>query len=107
MDSEEITPKELKEKLDKKEDLILLDVREPWESEICSIQGSKLIPLGDLGERTEELDKTKEIVLYCHHGGRSFMALNKLKKSGFKKLKNLDGGIDAWAEDVDQEMERY
>jgi len=102
-----ISPKELKEKLDKKEDLILVDVREPWENKICSIERSKLIPLGELGEKTEELDKSKEIVLYCHHGGRSFMALNKLKKLGFKKLKNLDGGIDAWAEDVEPKMERY
>ena len=107
MDSEEINSRELKEKLDKKEDLILVDVREPWENKICSINGSKLIPLGELGERANELDKSKEIVLYCHHGGRSFMALNKLKKLGFKKLKNLDGGINAWAEDIEPEMQKY
>ena len=107
MDSEEITPKELKERLDKKEDLVLVDVREPWENKICKIEGSELIPLGELEERMGELDKSKEIILYCHHGNRSFTALNKLKRLGFKKLKNLDGGIDSWTEDIDPDMGRY
>ncbi len=106
MSSEEITPKELKEKIDKKEDFILLDVREPWENEICSIKNSILIPMNEIEDRIKELDKSKEIVVYCHHGGRSSFVAQKLKKKGFK-TKNLDGGIDAWAEEVEPEMERY
>ncbi|MBI4163830.1 MAG: molybdopterin-synthase adenylyltransferase MoeB [Candidatus Aenigmarchaeota archaeon] len=106
-DDEQINPKKLKELFDKKEDLILVDVREQSEYQICHIEGSKLIPLGQIKQRSEELDKNKLIVLHCHHGGRSMQALSYLKSLGFTKLKNLDGGIDAWADEVEPTMTKY
>ncbi len=105
-DSIEITVEELKKRLDRKE-VVLIDVREPFEYDICHIEGSKLIPLGEIQNRTGELDPSKEIVLQCHHGGRSMKALQILQSRGFKKLKNLTGGIDVWAERVDPSMARY
>ena len=103
----EIRPLELKEMFDKKQDFILVDVREQHEYDICNIKGSKLVPLGELEERLGELDKSKLIVLHCHSGARSMFALKKLQKLGFKKLKNLQGGIDGWAAEVEPEMARY
>ena len=102
----EMSPEELKKKLDKKE-VVLIDVREPFEHDICHIEGAKLIPLGDLMNRIDELNPEENIVLHCHHGGRSMRALQMLQAKGFQKLKNLTGGIDAWAERVDPSTARY
>ncbi len=107
MPIEDITPKQLKEKIDRKEDFILLDVREPDEYRICHIKGSKLIPVGHIQERVSELDQSKQIVVYCHHGSRSMFIVQQLKSLGFTKLKNLEGGIEAWADEVEPEMARY
>ena len=103
----EITPKELKALLDRKDVLVLVDVREPWENQLCSIQPSTLIPLGQLGHRSEELDKSKLTIMYCHSGNRSMVATRQLLSLGFKNVKNLAGGIDLWAEEVDPGMQRY
>lgn len=103
----DITPMELKTMIDGKGDFILVDVREEWENKLCKIGGSKLIPLGHLQSRISELDPSKQIILHCHHGGRSMQALKYLQSIGFKKLKNLKGGIDAWVEEVETDMERY
>ena len=86
---------------------VLLDVREPHEYEIVRIEGSKLIPLSELHLRTNELDTADTVITYCHHGQRSLEAIKTLQHFGFKKLKHLRGGIDAWACEVDQEMARY
>lgn len=102
-----ITAAELKALLDKKKDLVLLDVREETEFKICRIPGAKLIPLGQLPEFFSQLDPSKEMVVHCHHGGRSRRAIQFLKTKGFANLKNLDGGIDAWSEDVDPSVPRY
>jgi len=107
MPAEDITPKQLKEKIDRKEDFTLVDVREQWEYNICHIEGARLIPVNQIHGRVSELDPSKETVLYCHHGSRSAFVLQKLKSLGFKKLKNLDGGIEAWADEVEQDMARY
>jgi adenylyltransferase/sulfurtransferase len=85
----------------------LIDVREPHESEIARIPGAKLIPLGMLPARVAELDSSREIVLHCHHGQRSMRALEYLHGTGFRKLKNLRGGIDAWSREVDPAVPRY
>jgi len=103
----EITPEELKEKLENGEDIILIDVREPVEYEINKIEGSKLIPLSKLPEKVNELDQTREIVLYCKMGGRSARAVQLLRELGFTRVKNLAGGIDAWIEKIDPTMPRY
>jgi len=103
----DINPPEAKTILDKDPNAVLLDVREPHEYDIVKIPGSKLIPLGELHLRTNELDTANTIIVHCHHGPRSQQAVKVLQHFGFRKLKHLHGGIDAWAEQVDKEMARY
>ncbi len=86
---------------------VLIDVREPFEFEICAIEGSTNIPLSQINTATEELDPEQEYVLICHHGMRSQRAGMIMGAQGFKNLINLVGGIDAWACDIDSSMERY
>ncbi|HWY91524.1 MAG TPA: molybdopterin-synthase adenylyltransferase MoeB [Chthoniobacterales bacterium] len=107
MDVPTISPGELKAKLDRKDKFVLVDVREPYEYEICSIPGSKLIPLGELPARLSELDSADDIVLHCKVGGRSAKALRVLQEAGFRKLNNLKGGIAAWSEQVDSSVPKY
>jgi len=102
----EISVEELKKRLDNKEDLFILDVREPQEYQICNLNGY-LIPLRDLPRRINELDTAKEIVVHCKVGGRSRQAVEFMKQAGFRKIKNLVGGIDEWAERIDPSMPRY
>jgi molybdopterin/thiamine biosynthesis adenylyltransferase/rhodanese-related sulfurtransferase len=102
----EMQVEELKQKLDAGEDLYILDVREPHEYQICNI-GGHLIPLGDLPKRVSELDSSREIVAHCRSGVRSAKAVNFLKQAGFKKVRNLAGGILAWADRVDTSMPKY
>ncbi len=102
----EIEPGVLKKKLDEGS-VLLVDVREPHEHEICHIKGSKLIPLNSLPDRVNELNTSDEIVLHCHQGPRSQAAVNFLRELGFRKVKNLTGGIDAWAEKIEPDMPRY
>jgi len=102
----EISVEELKKKLDNKEDIFILDVREPHEYQICNLNGH-LIPLGDLPKRVGELDSSREIVAHCKMGGRSAKAVAFLQQAGFKKVSNLTGGITAWAERVDPKMPKY
>jgi len=103
----EISARELAEKQERGDELLLIDVREPHEYEIARIPGSVLIPLNSLPERMSALDSSREIVLHCHHGQRSMRALELLHRSGFRKLKNLHGGIDSWSRDVDPTVPRY
>jgi rhodanese-related sulfurtransferase len=84
----------------------LIDVREPYEYDISRIEGAKLIPLGQLMDRVSELDSSKDYVVHCRSGARSAKAILQLQKIGFKKLKNLKGGINAWA-DVDPTVAKY
>jgi rhodanese-related sulfurtransferase len=88
---------------------LLLDVREPWEFARCHIAGSELIPMQQIPLAAEqaELDPTREIVVICHHGIRSRQVAYYLEHLGFTKLINLEGGVEAWAQDVDPTMERY
>src|SRR5512142_3222802 len=102
----EIQVEDLKRRLDAKEDLFVLDVREPHEYQICNI-GGYLIPLNDLPKRVNELDTSREIVAHCKMGGRSAKAVDFLRQAGFTKVRNLTGGIAAWADKVDRTMPKY
>jgi adenylyltransferase/sulfurtransferase len=102
----EITPKDLKARLDRGDDLFILDVREPHEYQICNLNG-KLIPLGELTRRVSELDSSREIVAHCRSGKRSADAVDFLQKAGFKKIWNLKGGILAWSDEVDPSVPKY
>ncbi len=102
----EITPRELKQRLDRGDDLFVLDVREPHEYQICNLNGY-LLPLGDLPRRVHELDSSREIVAHCRSGKRSADAVDFLRKAGFRKIWNLKGGILAWADEVDPSMPKY
>src|ERR1041385_6692450 len=104
--SGDIQVEELKKRLDRGDDLFILDVREPHEYQICNIKGH-LIPLGDLPKRVNELDSSKEIVAHCRSGARSAKAANFLRQAGFKKVHNLAGGVLAWADRIDPSMPKY
>jgi sulfur-carrier protein adenylyltransferase/sulfurtransferase len=102
----EISARELKNRLDKGEDIYILDVREPHEYQICNINGH-LIPLGELPRRVHELDSAREIVAHCKSGKRSAQAVDFLKQAGFRKIYNLHGGILSWSTEVDPSVPRY
>ncbi|HKW25525.1 MAG TPA: molybdopterin-synthase adenylyltransferase MoeB [Terriglobales bacterium] len=102
----EIQPEELKAKLDAGEDIFILDVREPHEYQICNLNGY-LIPLGELPKRAHELDSSREIVAHCRSGVRSAKAVTFLQQAGFRKVKNLAGGILAWSDKVDPSVPKY
>ena len=104
---EEITAREVKAKQDRSDKFTLVDVREPYEYAIAKIPGAKLVPLGTVKDRLHEFDSSDEIVLHCKSGKRSAEALQILKRAGFKKVKNLTGGINAWSEDVDPSVAKY
>ena len=106
-DGPEITATELAGEMKNGFDLLLIDVREPYEQEICHIAGSVLIPLGELPARLDEIDSHRETVTYCHGGVRSMRALEILRAAGFASVRSLRGGIDAWATDVDSTVPRY
>ncbi|MGH9713695.1 MAG: molybdopterin-synthase adenylyltransferase MoeB [Candidatus Acidiferrales bacterium] len=102
----EIAPRELKARLDRGDDLFILDVREPHEYQICNL-GGHLIPLGDLSRRVNELDSSREIVAHCRSGKRSAEAVEFLRKAGFRKALSLKGGILAWSDEVDPSVPKY
>jgi adenylyltransferase/sulfurtransferase len=101
------TAEELKARLDRHEDVFILDVRNPEEYTICRIPGSTLIPLSELPRRVGELDRNREIVVHCKSGMRSQKAARLLRDQGFTRLKNLKGGILAWAERIDPTVPKY
>jgi adenylyltransferase/sulfurtransferase len=105
----QVTPAELASQLKRAGPPALLDVREPEEHSLCSLPGSRLIPLGELFDRLGELDdwKHRDVVVYCHHGIRSAHAIAILQSAGFARLANLSGGIDGWSLDVDPSVPRY
>ena len=106
MNSLEISPEKLKEKMDRGEKPFLLDVREDFEYRLANM-GGQLIPLGELSKRYGELNAEAEIVVHCHHGGRSRKAVSFLYEKGFRNVKNLIGGIDAWSVKIDPKVPRY
>ncbi len=103
----EITPLELKARMDRGDDIFILDVREPHEYDIAKIEGSTLIPLGQVAQRVGELDSTADIIVHCKMGGRSAKAQGILKEMGFSRVTNLTGGILRWSDDVDPSTPKY
>ena len=104
--TQSITHAELKGRLDAGDRHALLDVRELWEFDLAWIEGSRLIPMGELSERVSELDPAAETVVICHFGNRSAYVTHALTQAGFARVLNLEGGIDAYA-DVDGSVPRY
>ncbi len=104
----QLSVRELKEQLDKKTDkFVVLDVREPWERNICALPQATAIPMREVPARAAELPKDAEIVVLCHHGIRSQQVALYLERVGFDKLNNVVGGIDAWAREIDPKMQTY
>jgi sulfur-carrier protein adenylyltransferase/sulfurtransferase len=102
-----VTATELAASLAAGDDVVLLDVREPWEAEIASLPGALLVPLGSLGSVIDKLDPAEDFVVYCHHGVRSESGLRILQQHGFEHAKHLTGGIEAWSREVDPAVARY
>ncbi len=102
-----ITVRDLKARMDKGDKIFLLDVREPHEYSLAKIEGSVLIPLGQVPHSLKQLDPSAEIVAYCHKGMRSADAVGFLLQQGFSNVKNLIGGIEAWSIEIDQSVPRY
>ena len=103
----ELTPKELRQRLDQHVPLVLLDVRQDWETRLCRLDHAVHIPIEEMELRSDELDPAAEIVVYCHQGVRSAAVAEYLRGLGFTKARNLAGGLDAWARTVDPSMRRY
>jgi sulfur-carrier protein adenylyltransferase/sulfurtransferase len=101
-----INVRELKRKMDAHEKFSLIDVREPFEYDIAKIDGAKLIPLGEIAAHTDELENG-EIIVHCHSGARSAQAVELLRKAGLTNVYNLEGGIDAWSEEIDPGVPKY
>ena len=105
---QEITATELKKRMDAGEDIQLIDVRQPDENAFAKIEGAKLIPLGQIIQRMDEIDENRETVIHCKMGGRSAQAIQALQRAGFKgNLSNLKGGITAWSDEVDASVPKY
>jgi rhodanese-related sulfurtransferase len=104
---DEITPQDLKARFDRNDRPVLVDVREDWETKLCRLDNALHIPMEELEFRTEELNAADDIVVYCHHGVRSAAVADYLRRLGFTTVRNLSGGLDAWARAVEPTMRRY
>lgn len=107
MDKLEVNLEDVAQKIKNSEDIVLVDVREPWELDIVAFPGALSIPLGELRDRVEELPSDKDIILICHHGRRSLSGVAVLRAQGYEKSHSLVGGIDAWARQMDTSMAIY
>jgi rhodanese-related sulfurtransferase len=105
--SQDLEVTELSARLAAGDQPVLIDVREAWEHKIAALPNAKLIPLSTLQAVSPTLDRNAEYVVYCHHGGRSAMAVQWLRSQGFANVANLEGGIDAWSLEVDASLPRY
>ena len=105
--STELTPVELRQRLERHEPLVLLDVRQDWETRLCRLDNALHIPIEEIELRSDELDPAAEIIVYCHQGVRSAAVAEYLRGLGFTNARNLAGGLDAWARTVDPSMRRY
>jgi adenylyltransferase/sulfurtransferase len=107
MDDLQISAKEVNERIASGENLLLVDVREPWEYELCRIPNAKLIPLGTLPANLNALLDADDVICYCHHGMRSLDAAVWLRQQGVESAKSMAGGIERWSVEVDPQVPRY
>jgi rhodanese-related sulfurtransferase len=108
MEDLQISAKEVGERIARGEKFLLVDVREPWEYDLCRIEGAKLVPLGTIPASLNALlDTEDDVVLYCHHGMRSLDAAVWLRQQGVETAKSMAGGIERWSIDVDPNVPRY
>jgi len=103
----ELTPAELKQRLDRGEKVLLVDVREPWEFDMCRIEGAKLIPMGQIPANLQSLDVDDDVICYCHHGIRSLDVAVWLRNQGVATARSLAGGIERWSQEIDPQVPRY
>jgi rhodanese-related sulfurtransferase len=107
VDDIQIAPQELKQKLDRSAKLVLVDVREPWETQLGVIAGAKLVPLNMLPNNMALFNEAEEVVIYCHHGMRSLNAAAWLRSQGVDGARSLTGGIERWSTEIDPKVPRY
>ena len=107
MDDLQISPKEVQERIARGDKLLLIDVRESWEYDLCRIEGGKLIPLGSLPVSVNTLLDAQEVICYCHHGMRSLDAAAWLRQQGVDGAKSMAGGIERWSLEIDPRVPRY
>jgi len=107
MDNLEITPKDVKARLDRGEKFLLVDVRQQWEFDLCRIDGAKLVPLNALSSSLSELAAADDVIVYCHHGKRSMDAVVFLRQQGVDGARSMAGGIERWSNEVDPKVPRY
>lgn len=107
MDDIQIAPQELKQKLDQSTEVVLIDVREPWETQLGVIAGAKLIPLNSIPANMEIFANAEEVIIYCHHGMRSLNAATWLRSQGVDGARSLTGGIERWSTEIDPKVPRY
>ncbi len=107
MPFKEATPHDIKQRLDAGEDLLVIDVREPEEIRIASIEGAEVHPMSQARDWIDTLPKDRELVIMCHHGGRSAQVAMALAQRGHTNVTNMTGGIDAWSTQVDPNVPRY
>jgi len=103
----QVTPKEVKERLDRGEKLLLVDVREPHEHALCRIEGALLIPMGTIPAHLQKLDVDEDVICFCHHGIRSLTGAAILEQAGHSAVYSLAGGIDRWSVEIDPNISRY
>lgn len=103
----QIAPNELKQKLDAGEKPLIVDVREPWEAQICAIEGAKLVPLNTVAANLQAFEGAEEVIIYCHHGMRSLNAAAYLRRQGIDGARSLTGGIERWATEIEPGMAHY
>jgi len=107
MDDLQITPAQTKALLASGEDVLLVDVREPWETHICRIAGAVLIPMGSIPANLQKLDVDGDVICYCHHGMRSLDVAVWLRGQGVERARSMSGGIDQWSAEIDPGVPRY
>jgi rhodanese-related sulfurtransferase len=107
MDNLEIVPRDVKQRLQSGESLLLVDVREPWEHQTAHIEGARLISVREIPAHVDDIEDAGEVVLFCHHGMRSLEAAAWLRSKGIAGARSMSGGIDRWSVEIDTSVPRY